>query len=102
MIDENIAILQCSYELMDLLKKIFGGCQRCIKYYMLNDKAAIDYAERSVTNNYLHLNFEENNIKDDDEIDTDTVKEKLFYRKGIVHGQMINFFNYFAAEIGGI
>jgi hypothetical protein len=57
MIDENIAILQSSYELMDIFKKILGGCQRCIKYYLINDKSAIDYGERAVTNSYTHVNF---------------------------------------------
>lgn len=93
MIDENIAILQCSFELMDLFKKILGGCVRCIKYYFLNDKAAIDYAERAVTNSYTQVNFEEKNLRDDDEIDAERVKENIFSRKNIEHGQMINFLN---------
>lgn len=43
MIDENIAILQSVYELMDMLKKIFCQCQRCFKYYLLNDKNAVAF-----------------------------------------------------------
>lgn len=55
---------------MELLKKIFGGCQRCFKYYLLNDKAFVAF-EKGVTNNYSHINFEELNRKDEDDIDND-------------------------------
>jgi hypothetical protein len=40
LIDENIAIMQCAYELTDILRKILCGCQRCFKYYLLNDRQA--------------------------------------------------------------
>lgn len=43
MIDENVAILLSANEFVDILRKIFCGCQRCYKYYLLNDKNAIVY-----------------------------------------------------------
>ncbi len=83
-----------------MLKKIFGGCHRCIKYYLLNDKAAIAF-EKPITNSYTHINFEENNLQDEDLIDNDKVKEMIFNRRNIVYGQFVNFLNFFG-EQGGI
>ena len=100
LIDENIAVLQSAYEITDMLKKIFGGCHRCIKYYLLNDKAAIAF-EKPITNSYTHMNFEENNLQDEDLIDNDKVKEMIFNRRNIVYGQFVNFLNFFG-EQGGI
>jgi hypothetical protein len=74
LIDENIAILQCSYELLDILKKLFGCCHRCIKYYQLHDKKPIVY-ENAVTQKFDHINFEGARKKDEEEIDIDEVKE---------------------------
>lgn len=74
LIDENIAILQSAYELMDILKKIFCSCQRCIKYYLLNDKDAITF-DKGVTQKFDHLNFEAANRKEEEEIDIDMVKD---------------------------
>jgi ubiquitin carboxyl-terminal hydrolase 9/24 len=99
LIDENIAILQCAYEFLDILRKIFCGCHRCYKYYLLNDKAEITY-EKGVTNSYGHLNFEEGVKKEEDEIDLDQVKDNISNRKNIVFGQFANFLNFFG-EIGG-
>jgi hypothetical protein len=99
LVDENIAILQSAFEIIELLKKMFGGCHRCIKYYILNDKAAMAF-EKPVTNSYTHIIFEENNKRDEDEIDVDTLKAKIMNRQDIVYGQLANFLNYFA-EIGG-
>jgi hypothetical protein len=99
LIDENIAVLQSAYEITDMLKKIFAGCHRCIKYYLLNDKAAIAF-ENGVTNSYTHMNFEENNQQDEDQIDNDKIKEQIFSRKNIVFGQLANFLNYFAEQGG--
>jgi hypothetical protein len=84
---------------MDILRKIFGGCNRCFKYYLLNDKAAISF-EKGVTNSYTHVNFEEANRKDEEDVDNDVVKEIISTRKNIVYGQLVNFLNYFG-EVGG-
>jgi hypothetical protein len=100
MIDENIAILLSAYELLDIMKKIFGGCHRCLKYYLLNDKAQIALTEKSVSANFSHVNFEESNRRDEEEIDVEVVKDTIANRKNIQFGQMINFLNTFA-EIGG-
>jgi hypothetical protein len=100
LIDENIAILQSAYEIMDIMKKIFGGCHRCIKYYLLNDKAQVPLTEKSVTNSFEHVNFEEANRRDEEEIEVDVVKDAIQNRKNIIYGQMANFLNTFA-EIGG-
>lgn len=99
LIDENIAVLQSAYEITELLRKIFGGCHRCIKYYLLNDKAAIAF-ENPVTNSYTHVNFEENNQQDEDQIDNDKVKEMIFNRKNIIYGQFVNFLNFFGEQGG--
>lgn len=100
LIDENIAILQSTNELMEILKKILGGCHRCYKYYLLNDKNAIKY-EKGVTHEELYsINFEGANKKDEEDIDVDQVKESILLRKNIVFGQMLNFLNYFS-ELGG-
>lgn len=85
---------------MDILKKIFGGCHRCLKYYLLNDKAQVPITDKSVTNSFAHINFEEANRRDEEEIDIEVVKDVISNRKSIVFGQMANFLNTFA-EIGG-
>ena len=100
MIDENIAIIQSAYELLDIMKKILGGCHRCLKYYLLNDKAQVPLTDKSVTKDLSHVNFEESNRKDEEEIDVEFVKDIISNRKNIQFGQMINFLNTFA-EIGG-
>ena len=86
LIDENIAILLSAYELMDMLKKIFGGCHRCMKYYLLNDKAQVSLTDKSVTNSFSHVNFEEANRRDEEEIDIDVVKDIINNRKNIIYG----------------
>ena len=100
MIDENIAILLSAYELLDMMKKILGGCHRCLKYYLLNDKTQIALTEKSVSANFSHVNFEESNRRDEEEIEIEVVKDTIANRKNIQFGQMINFLNTFA-EIGG-
>ena len=85
---------------MDIMKKIFGGCSRCMKYYLLNDKAQVPLTDKSVTNSFVHVNFEEANRRDEEEVDNDVVKDIIQNRKNIVFGQMANFLNTFA-EIGG-
>jgi len=99
LIDENIAILQCSYEFVDLLKKIFAGCPRCFKYYLLYDRNAVP-AENGVTNKFDHMNFEANLKKDEEDCDIEVIKETIAQRKNIVFGQLLNFVNYFAS-LGG-
>ena len=46
------------------------------------------------------MNFEENNMQDEDSIDNDKVKENIANRKHILYGQLVNFLNYFAAQGG--
>jgi len=75
LIDENIAVLQSVYEICDMLKKIFGGCHRCIKYYILNDKQVVPLENAVTDNAFNQMNFEEKNIQDEDLIDNDKVKE---------------------------
>ena len=89
-----------AYELLDVLKKIFGGCHRCLKYYLLNDKAQVPITDKSVTNSFAHMNFEEANRKDEEEIDIEAIKDAIANRRSIIFGQMANFLNTFA-EIGG-
>ena len=81
------------------MKKIFCGCQRCFKYYSLNDRAEIPFAN-GVTKQFEHINFEQAVKKDEEEVDVDSVRDTIINRKGIVFGQFLNFLNYFA-EIGG-
>ena len=45
--------------MMDMLRKIFCGCQRCFKYYLMNDKNQITY-ENGVTQKFDNINFEAN------------------------------------------
>jgi len=52
----------------------------------LNDKAQVQLTEHSVTNDFSHINFEERNKRDEEEIDVDTVKELIASRRGIVFG----------------
>jgi len=75
-----------AYELLDILKKIFGGCHRCLKYYLFNDKAQVLIADDSVTNYFAHINFEEANRKENEEIDIELVKNNIYNRKNIVYG----------------
>lgn len=77
LIDENIAILLSAYELLDVLKKILGGCHRCLKYYLLNDKAQVPITDKSVTNSFEKMNFEEANRRDEEEIDIEVVKDVI-------------------------
>lgn len=88
-----------TYELMDILKKIFCSCHRCIKYYIQHDKNPIQF-DQPVTQNLSHIDFEKNRKQDDDNIDIDDVKETVLTRSKLVYGQFHNFVNYFA-EIGG-
>jgi hypothetical protein len=37
LVDSHCAIVASYFELMDLLRKIFGGCHRAIRYYLLHD-----------------------------------------------------------------
>lgn len=98
LIDQNIALLQCTYELVDILKKIFCGCHRCFKFYLLNDKPAIKF-EKQVTENFDHLTFEPI-YTSEEQIDADKVKEQIMYKKSMVYGQFLNFLNYFS-QING-
>ncbi len=59
---------------MDMLKKIFCGCQRCYKYYLLNDKAALKF-ENGVTQDFEGINFENRAHQDEEDIDIDIIKE---------------------------
>jgi hypothetical protein len=68
---------------MDIMKKIFGGCPRCMKYYLLNDKAQVPLTDKSVTNSFEHVNFEELNKRDEEEIDNEVVKDVINNRKNI-------------------
>lgn len=84
---------------MDILKKIFCCCHRCLKYYIQNDKNTVNF-DHSVTVKMDHVNFEQGRKQDDDNLDVDEIKEAVTSRKGLVYGQFMNFINYFA-EIGG-
>lgn len=56
--------------------------------------------EKGVTQKFDHINFEENLITNEEDIDTDKIKEQITSRKAIVFGQFLNFLNYFA-ELNG-
>ncbi|CDW78729.1 UNKNOWN [Stylonychia lemnae] len=99
LIDENIAIIQSGYELMDILKKLFGCCHRCIKFYIENDKNPIQF-ENPVTKSYAGIDFEIRRKSPDDLTDVEDIREQIMNRKGIEYGQFMNFINYFA-ELGG-
>jgi len=71
-----------------------------MKYYLLNDKAQVPLTDKSVTNSFVHVNFEELNRRDEEEIDIEVIKDIIQNRKNIMFGQMANFLNTFA-EIGG-
>jgi hypothetical protein len=86
LIDENIAILQCAYEFFDILKKLFCGCLRCIKYYILNDREAISFENDQITLKFEDRKFEELVKKDEEDIDTDAYKSIISNRKELVFG----------------
>jgi hypothetical protein len=73
-------------ELLDILNKIFGGCYRCLAYYLLNDKAQVPLTDKSVTNSFADINFEEANLREHEEIDMELVKNNIKKRERIVHG----------------
>lgn len=85
LIDENIAILQSAYELMDILKKLFCCCHRSIKYYIHNDKNPVNF-DHPVTVKMDHINFEQNRKIDDDNIEIDEIREAVVNRKSLVFG----------------
>lgn len=69
-----------------MLKKIFGGCHRCIKYYILNDKQVVPFENPVTDNAFGQMNFEEKNLQDEDLIDNDKIKDDIASRKNIVYG----------------
>ena len=99
LIDENHAILNCYYEFMDILKRIFGGCHRSLVYYLLFDKNPEPCDEAYKITIDFPQNFEEERKKDEDELDIDETKEKI-YKKNVIFGQFITFLNKFS-EYGG-
>ena len=74
MIDENIAILQCHYEFFDILKKLFAGCHRAMRYYLLYDKNTLKF-EGAVTKSFENINFEGQRKEDEEHYDIDEIKE---------------------------
>jgi hypothetical protein len=89
----------CYPEFMDILKKFFSLCHRCIRYYLLFDKNVIPF-DMPVTKTFEGTNFEAARKKDDEEYDLDDIKEQIATRKGLIFGQFINFVNYFS-QFGG-
>jgi hypothetical protein len=80
-----MAILMSTYELMDMLKKLFCCCHRCARYYILNDKNTVNF-DHPVTVKMDHINFEQNRKLDDDNLDIDEIKEAVYSRKNLVYG----------------
>lgn len=70
---------------MDTLKKIFGGCHRCIKYYFENDKNPIAF-ENPITKSFDHINFEAARKKEEELPDIDELKRIVIYNRGITFG----------------
>lgn len=66
LIDENIAILMCHYEFLDILKKLFCQCHRCLRYYLLFDKNPISF-EKSVTGDFGNIDFEKERRKEEED-----------------------------------
>lgn len=85
MIDENIAILMSYYELMDILKKIFCCCHRCMRHYLLWDKNVVKF-EKPVAFIQNEVPFETLRKKDDEDYDIDEIKENIVHRKNMVFG----------------
>lgn len=85
LIDENIAILLSAYEFLDILKKFFCSCHRCIRYYYLHDKNPIHF-DHSVTQKFDNINFESLRKKDEEDIDIDEVRDQIGSRKNVVFG----------------
>jgi hypothetical protein len=84
-------------EIFDTLKKIFGGCHRSIRHYMLYDKNQVK-TDSGITNDFEQTEFEK--LRREEDYDIDEVRRMIEYRKELVFGQVINFVNYFG-EIGG-
>lgn len=59
---------------MDILKKFFALCHRCIRYYLLFDKNVLPF-EQPVTRALDTVDFEKSRKKDEDDYDLDEVKE---------------------------
>lgn len=74
LIDSNIAIIMCWPEFVDILRKIFGCCHRCARYYLLFDKKQFKY-DQLITIDETETDFEARRKKDDDEIDIGEVQE---------------------------
>jgi hypothetical protein len=85
LIDENIAILMCHYEFLDILKKLFCQCHRCIRYYLLFDKNTIQF-DKPVTLSFDNINFEKNRKKDEEDYDLDEVRDMIIHRKNLEYG----------------
>ena len=64
----------CWPEFVDILKKLFGCCHRCLRFYLLHDKNQIKY-EQTITIDQHEANFEEKRKRDEEEIDIIEVQE---------------------------
>lgn len=84
---------------METLKKIFGGCPRCIKYFVENDKDAFNY-ENAVTKSFTHMEFAQKRKSNKDALDVEEMRALVIKNEEVVFGQIINFVNAFA-EFGG-
>ena len=95
--------------------RLFGGCARCLKQYMIMDENQLSYADirrisqqdgvimpssfNDIVNNYLQFNFVGNrtSLK---QYPTQDVFNRVHEGQDIIFGSLCNYVQYFA-EVGG-
>lgn len=65
----------------------------------MNDKNTLKF-DNPVTKSFDSVAFESKRYKDEDDINIDDARERIYFKRDIIFGQFINFVNYFA-QIGG-
>lgn len=98
MVDEDIAVALCYYEVMEMLKNLFCLNHRTARFYCRYDREPAKL-ERCVTKDLEPRNFEERR-NELGEIDVDDLKKFVYHKKNLDFGLFTEFMNYFAT-IGG-
>jgi hypothetical protein len=56
LVDEDVALLECAYELFGLLQRFFCGCHRSLRYFLFYDKNPEQFV-KPVTKSFFEIDF---------------------------------------------
>ena len=100
LVDEDLALFNCSCELMGTLKSIFCGCHRTIRYYLHWDRNQ-EVFQTSVAKDYTSVDFAQRRTPPHQEADINQLVDMVSSKAtNLTFGAALNLLNYFY-QLGG-